>query len=97
MTDLFSYSFVPRKDPKWATGIVHTGITIHDYVVNPRGGVRGVIPSRQGYYAVALAVTFKRPSTFAPKSIRVFSAIISPVKTAVEAKITSIAAMVPFK
>ena len=27
----------------------HTGIPTHDHVVNPRGGVRGVIPSKQGY------------------------------------------------
>ena len=27
----------------------HIGITTHDHVVNPKGGVRGVIPSKQGY------------------------------------------------
>ena len=44
-----------------------------------------------------LPVANKRPSTFAPKSIRIFSATTSPLTTAVEPSATSTAAIVPFK
>lgn len=47
--------------------------------------------------AVGLPVADKRPTTFAPKSIRIFSATTWPITTAVDPSTTSTAAIVPFK